>query len=201
MQVDKPVANSHNPCQTPTPPVLGVCVPDKALLLWTLSVHSQDSPLKSPTMLLTWYSGFTSSVLKYTCTCAKYNCTHASLLNTTTGGAGRMSDSAHFLARPPGRLSLQAHTLPNSAAKIAIIQAVRQAARTALPSQGSCCAYAGPLMPVIPSRSSCMLISWSLPAKSLSSVRNSMQWHSLRSRMGTHGQFQKPCCASASLSS
>ena len=37
--------------------------------------------------------------------------------------------------------------------------------------------------------------------KGLSSVRKSMQWHSLRSRIGTHGQFQKPFFTSASLSS
>lgn len=56
----------------------------------------------------------------------------------------------------------------------------------------------------IPSESSftsSMVMFRSSPAKSLSSVRNSMQWHSLRSRIGTHGQFQNPLCTSASLSS
>ena len=31
---------------------------------------------------------------------------------------------------------------------------------------------------------------WLSPANSLSLVKNSMQWHSCRSRIGTHGQFQ-----------
>lgn len=37
-------------------------------------------------------------------------------------------------------------------------------------------------MPATPSRISCMVISCSLPAKSLSSVKNSMQWHSCAAR-------------------
>ena len=44
------------------------------------------------------------------------------------------------------------------------------------------------------------ILFWS-PANSLSAVRNSMQWHSCLSRIGTHGQFQKPSLASAALSS
>lgn len=47
--------------------------------------------------------------------------------------------------------------------------------------------------------SSEMACSW--PAKSFSGVRKSMQWHSFLSLIGTQGQFQKPCCASAALSS
>ena len=46
-----------------------------------------------------------------------------------------------------------------------------------------------------------MPIVASLSWKGLSSVRNSMQWHSFRSRMGTQGQFQKPFFTSTSLSS
>ena len=48
---------------------------------------------------------------------------------------------------------------------------------------------------------SSIVILFSSPAKSLSSVRKSMQWHSFRSRIGMHGQFQKPAFTSASLSS
>ena len=46
-----------------------------------------------------------------------------------------------------------------------------------------------------------VVIVCSSPRKGLSSVRKSMQWHSLRSRIGTQGQFQKACETSASLSS
>ena len=46
-----------------------------------------------------------------------------------------------------------------------------------------------------------MVCVFSGQAKGLSSVRKSMQWHSLRSRIGTQGQFQKACETSASLSS
>lgn len=44
-------------------------------------------------------------------------------------------------------------------------------------------------MPAVPSLSSSIVMLCSSPAKSLSDVRKSMQWHSLRSRMGTQGQF------------
>ena len=46
-----------------------------------------------------------------------------------------------------------------------------------------------------------MVCVFSGHANGLSSVRKSMQWHSLRSRIGTQGQFQKACETSASLSS
>merc|ERR1719424_2186467 len=47
---------------------------------------------------------------------------------------------------------------------------------------------------MFPARSltSSSVMSLPSPAKSLSSVRKSMQWHSLRSRIGTQGQFQNP---------
>jgi len=58
-----------------------------------------------------------------------------------------------------------------------------------------------PLIPSVAEITSSRVISASSPLKSLSSVRKSMQWHSFLSLIGTHGQFQKPCAASASLSS
>ena len=56
-------------------------------------------------------------------------------------------------------------------------------------------------MPSDSSTTSSMVMVCSSPTKSLSSVRKSMQWHSLRSRIGTQGQFQNPLATSASLSS
>mmetsp|Transcript_23876 Transcript_23876/g.77004 ORF Transcript_23876/g.77004 Transcript_23876/m.77004 type:complete len:94 (-) Transcript_23876:365-646(-) len=46
-----------------------------------------------------------------------------------------------------------------------------------------------PMLSVCDSTSS-TLSFWLSPANSFSSVRKSMQWHSCRSRIGTHGQFQ-----------
>jgi len=46
------------------------------------------------------------------------------------------------------------------------------------------------VMPDVYSTASSTDICWLSPANSLSSVRKSMQWHSCRSRIGTHGQFQ-----------
>jgi len=61
--------------------------------------------------------------------------------------------------------------------------------------------YFSTYMSSIASLISSIVIVLSSPAKSLSSVRKSMQWHSFRSRIGMHGQFQKPAFTSASLSS
>lgn len=141
------------------------------------------------------------------------------LTGSLTGCAGRQpvgsSSNAADYCRPPlglvrSHLSRRWHDRALPAARL--LRLARRAPCAHRHASGSSAAATAPprvgsvsLLPqsivAISFATSSSEISWLSPAKSSSGLRKSMQWHSCLSRMGTHGQFQKPSLASACLSS